>query len=381
MKIAEIVCTFPPCHGGMGNVCFHNALELARLGHDVTVFTLDHGRKDINDPAEFKVERFKTPLIYGDGGIAPQLLCKLKGFDVFHLHYPFFGGAEHVCLASKRGNQKLCITYHMDVEGTNWLKRIIINTYEALLLKWIVNSAHMISAPSKKFLETTKAGLFVPWKRYTKTGHGGVDVDRFKPMERDSGLEKKYNIKDKTVILFVGNLIAFKGLHILINAISEIKNDDIVLLVIGGGYEEPKYRKQAVDLGLEHRVIFAGPQSHDGDLPSFYNLGDFLALPSTHSESFGLVALEAMASEKPVIISDLPGPAGIVQDNIDGFIVPVNDSKSLQEKISLLAEDNAVRNKMGKAARKKIIAQYSWKTIALELEKGFYDLLRVSCEN
>jgi len=355
----------------MGYVCYHNALELARLGHDITVFTLDHGRRDIESPAEFKVEWLKSPLIYGDGGVVPQLLYKLNEFDMLHLHYPFFGGAEYVCLASKIRSKKLFLTYHMDVEGITSIKNILINIYEKLLLKWIINSADFISAPSRKFLTSTKAGEIVPWSRYVKTGHGGVDTERFFPREKDNRLEEKYNLKGKTVILFVGNLLAFKGLHLLIDSLSNINNDQIVLLVIGGGYEEERYRNQAKALGLNNRIIFAGRKSHEKDLPAFYNMGDFLVLPSTHSESFGLVALEAMASGKPVIVSDLPGPAGIVRDGIDGFIVPVNDSERLKKKIELLAGDNAMCNKMGKAARQKTVEKYSWRTIAKELEKAF----------
>lgn len=371
MRIAEIVCTFPPYHGGMGYVCFHNSLELGRLGHDVTVFTLDHGKKNIQHPAEFKVEWLKTPLIYGDGGVVPQLLYKLKGFDVIHLHYPFFGGAEYACLAAKIRGQKLFLTYHMDVEGTTPLKSMIIRIYEKWFLKWVVNSVNGLSAPSRKFLKTTKAGRFVPWAKYIQTGHGGVDTDRFYPREKSRCLKDQYNLEDKVVVLFVGNLVAFKGLHLLIEAVSTIENKQIVLLVVGGGYEEKRYRDQAAALGLSNRVIFTGPKSHDGDLPDYYNLGDFLVLPSTHSESFGLVALESMASAKPVIISNLPGPSGIVQDGTDGFIVPANDVEALKNKIEFLAGDLQARITMGEKARQKTVAQFSWKIIAKKLENAF----------
>lgn len=93
VKVAEVIATFPPHHGGMGYVCFHNSLELARRGHEVTVFTLEHGRLSYDsDPKDFRIVRLPTPLLYGDGGPVPQLYAKLKGFDIVHLHYPFFGG-------------------------------------------------------------------------------------------------------------------------------------------------------------------------------------------------------------------------------------------------------------------------------------------------
>ena len=64
MKIAEIVATLPPYHGGMGYCCFHNADQLAKLDHDVTVFTIDHGHLSYHDdPEPFKIVRLKSPLI------------------------------------------------------------------------------------------------------------------------------------------------------------------------------------------------------------------------------------------------------------------------------------------------------------------------------
>ena len=375
MKIAEIVSTFPPSPGGMGYVCFYNALELARLGHEVTVFTLAYNRLDYkNDSEEYRIIRLKTPFRYGDAGIVPQLYSHLKGFDMIHLHYPFFGGAEYILGRSLFRKQNYFLTYHMDVRGTTFLKKSILGIYKLLFQRKILENASMIGALSLEHLESSEVAQKIDWGKVVEIPNG-VDTQHFTPRPKDKMLTRKYGLEGKIVVLFVGNLQPFKGLDLLIEAISRIKNDKIVLLVIGAGYAETAYKKQVEQIKLETRVIFAGSQSHDQDLPAYYNLGDFLVLPSTHSESFGLVVLEGMASEKPAIVSALPGPSQLVQDGKNGFIVKVGDIEGLKEKIETLAGKPEICEQMGRVARQMILDRYQWKNIGRLLETQFKTII------
>lgn len=376
MRIAQVVCTFPPYHGGMGSVCFHNALELARRGHDVTVFTLDYGRLTYdNDPADCRIVRLKTPLIYGDGGIAPQLYARLKGFDVIHLHYPFYGSSEYVYLASLLRGQKYFLTYHSDNYGTTLFKKIMIGTYDRVLPKRLIRRAALVGALSMEHLRNSRVADFVDWQKVVEMPNG-IDTERFRPCKKDKGLLEKHGLRDKVVVIFVGNFYLYKGLHYLIEAVSGIRDERIVLLVVGGGYEEVRYRKQVKDMGLEKRVIFAG-KALDEELPLYYNLSDFLVLPSTHTESFGVVVLEAMASGKPVIVTSLPGPMALVNEGQCGLIAKVGDVDDLKSKIERLAYNEEKRLEMGRAAREKAVEKYSWEIIGARLEKA---LLRVAGE-
>ena len=376
MKIAEIVATFPPYHGGMGYVCFHNARELARRGHNVTVFTLDYGRINYeHDPAYFNIVRLKTPVMYGDAGMVPQLYMRLRGFDIVHLHYPFFGGAEYVYLASLLKGKKYFLTYHMDVHGNTIPKKLIIGAYEPLLMKKIIRRADLISAPSMEYLKKSKASRFIAWDRVIEMTHGGVDTEKFSPRPKDKSLIEKYKLEGKVVALFVGNLLPLKGLHILIDAVSRVNDETVVLLIVGGGYGEKVYKKQVKEAGLDHKVIFAGPKSPDEDLSLYYNVGDFLVLPSTHSESFGLVVIEAMASGRPAIVSSLLGPSQLVEDGTDGLVAQVGDPEDLKNKIEYLAQERDLRKTMGAAARKKVTEKYTWDKIGEELERTLRDII------
>ena len=368
MKIAEVVCTFPPYHGGMGSVCLYNASELIKRGHDVTVFTLDYGRLSYDDPDHLNVVRMKTPFTYGDGGVAPQLYKMLKGFDVIHLHYPFYGSAEYVYMASLLRGQKYFLTYHSDVYGTNLLKKMLVSTYNKLLLKRLIRRADLVGALSMEHLRSTRVAPFVDWDRVVEMPNG-IDIDRFKPREKSQELLEEHGLDGKVVVLFVGNFQVYKGLHFLIEAISRIKDEKVVLFIVGGGYEEMRYKKQVLTMGLQKRVIFAGPKSPEKDLPLYYNLSDFIVLPSTHTESFGMVALEAMASGKPAIVSSIPGPSQLVSDGEDGLIAKVGDIDDLKAKIELLAYDENRRLEMGRMAREKAVEQYSWDKIGQNLEE------------
>lgn len=372
MKIAEVVATFPPYHGGMGYVCYHNALELAKRGHAVKVFTLDHARLSCDDdPPEIKIERLKPLIALGDAGLLPHLVRRLRGFDVIHLHYPFYGGAEFVLLAASIYKIPYVLTYHMDVVGNTLAKRAVLGLYNPLLRARILQKASRIGALTLEHLASSDVKGLVDWNEVVEVANG-VDIELFRPREKKPELVAKHNLQGKTVALFVGNIQPFKGLHLLIDAIAAIDRDDLVLLVVGDGYAADENRRRVAERGLGHRVIFAGAQSPRGALPDYYNLGDFLVLPSTHSESFGLVVLEAFASGIPAIVSALPGPSKVVDNGVDGLIVRIGDVKDLREKILFLAQHADIRHEMGVSARLKVESRYSWSRAAEQLEQVFH---------
>ena len=377
MKIAEVVATFPPHHGGMGYICFRNACALAERGHDVTVFTLDNDRVSSGSDSDlFRVTRLRAPLSHGDGGTVPHLYSRLRGFDVIHLHYPFFGGAEFVYLASLFRRQKYFLTYHMDVYGNTLLKKLVVAAYESLLLKRIVRRASLIGCPSIAHLESSKIARIVSRDRLADVQYGGVDTETFRPRPKDKNLLKQYALENKTVVLFVGNLQPFKGLRLLIDAVAGTKDDSLALLIVGGGYAEDEYKSQVKRKGMESRIVFAGPKLHDKELPAYYNSADFLVLPSTHSESLGLVVLEAMASGIPSIVSSLPGPTQLIKHGEDGLIAEVGDLGDLTAQIQRLSGDHDLCARLGAAARTKASGKYTWERIGQELEGAFDRIVR-----
>jgi glycosyltransferase involved in cell wall biosynthesis len=251
---------------------------------------------------------------------------------------------------------------------------LLIGSYTKLLMKRIIQKADLLGALSREHLKSSQAARFVDWSKVVVMPNG-VDTGIFSPRDKNEALLEKHGLRDKIIVLFVGNLQPFKGLQILIDAMAMIKDKRIVLLIVGGGYCEAEYKQQVKEKDVQEKVIFAGPQSPENDLPHYYNLCDFLVLPSTYSESFGLVVLEAMASGKPAVVSSLPGPSQLVDDGKDGLIVRTGDSEDLKNKIEFLAGNPATRNDMGIAAREKILKYYSWEIIGAQLEKTLLTLV------
>jgi glycosyltransferase involved in cell wall biosynthesis len=365
MKIAVICSTFPPYSGGMGNVAYYNAWYLATQGHEVTIFTPRYKRmKNIKDEYPFKVERLYPWFKYGNSGFLPQLLWKLWSFDIIHLHYPFFGGAEIVYFLDKIKDIKLVTTYHMDVVGTGMLAsffrwhtdhvmpRIIDRSDKVLVTSWdyAKNSAlkEWIAAEPDKFEE-------VPI---------GVNHLLFKPRFRDKEMMKKYDLYDKSVVLFVGALDKphyFKGVNILIQAIYKLNdNDDFRVLIVGSGDMLESYKSLADNLGLSKKIIFIG-RANDQDLLKYYALADMLVLPSIdRSEAFGIAALEAMACGVPVIASDLAGVRSLVIKKETGLLVKPGSVQNLTDMIRVFLKHSRLARSMGQAGRKRVLANYTW---------------------
>src|SRR5581483_12156107 len=99
LRVAHVVAAFPPHWAGTGTVAFHNAVEIARRGHRVTVLTSPTALDGYRDPPEITVRRLPTALRFGNAPLTPGLLAAVAQFDVVHLHWPYIFGAELTWLA------------------------------------------------------------------------------------------------------------------------------------------------------------------------------------------------------------------------------------------------------------------------------------------
>jgi glycosyltransferase involved in cell wall biosynthesis len=365
MKIAHVTATFPPNFTGTGIVCYHNCLELAKLGHDVTIFTANHPKVEYEYPGIFNVERIDPLFRIGNGPFLPRLL-KIKGFDIVHY------------LNSKLSKSGYVLTYHQDLIGSGVLK-YIFKMQNALLLRKMVGGADRIFPTSIDYAEHSFIKNIVE-KRGDDVMDmpNGVDVLKFHPDVPGAEIKRKHDIDDAKIILFVGSLDRahfFKGVDVLLKSFSKIKERDVYLVIVGGGDMMEYYIRLAQTLGISDRVIFPGKVS-DEDLPKYYSASDLVVLPSvTMGEAFGIVLLEAMASGKPVIASNLPGVRTVVNEGSDGFLVGPRNGGDLTEKMSYFLENEETSERFGKKGRKKVEEKYSWERIGKRLERAYLDYL------
>jgi glycosyltransferase involved in cell wall biosynthesis len=372
MKIAQIVCVYPPYKGGIGTSAVNAGRLLSEAGFDVTTFTPDYGQEV--EPIK-GVVRIKSPLKVGNAAFLPSLVKELKDFDVIYLHYPFFGAEEVLWFLKKfiwKNKKKLVVQYHMDAAFNGFVGKTFLKTHD-LIFKSIFSDADLILSASldyvrssriKKFyLENKEKFLEIPY---------GLDTNKFSPPQNKIANEK-------FKILFVGGLDKahyFKGISVLLEALAELKkeNQEFVLDIVGSGDLAPSYQQQAKDFGIAQEVIFCGKVS-DEDLPDKYREADLSVLPSINSgEAFGIVLTESLACGVPVVASDLPGVRSVFNDGQEGFWSKTGDAFDLAAKIRFFMDYGVRRREMGLAARQLALDKYSFEVIGRKLKEAFNSL-------
>ncbi len=220
----------------------------------------------------------------------------------------------------------------------------------------------------------------------------GVDIGRFYPIPDDEAKEVIGHGKCPRLLLFVGRIEPLKGIDTLIRALAILRNNGAMdhecysLAIIGGepdaspedmSAEMARLKSLCRELGLEDLVVFLGKRSQE-TLPYYYSAAEILIMPS-HYESFGMVALEAMACGTPVVASQVGGLAFLVQDGITGYVVPGGDADALAKTLVKLMKDPALSDRLGKQAA-EYARFYSWDKIAGRIKTVYEDML-LECEN
>lgn len=186
-----------------------------------------------------------------------------------------------------------------------------------------------------------------------------VDTERFRPPEREA---------ERKIILFVGRLVYRKGPHILIRAFARAAREDreAELHIVGKGMMEPLLRVLASRLGVQDRVVFHGAVP-ERLKPELYRRSTIVAVPSILNESFGIVALEGMASGRPVVATRHGGLAEIIEHGRTGLLVKPGSSEELASSLLLLLQDSQLRKRLGENGRRVAVERYSWDVVLTRL--------------
>jgi glycosyltransferase involved in cell wall biosynthesis len=282
-----------------------------------------------------------------------SFLKEINNADIVHLHQFNSLISNIVIFHARHKNKFICVTDHGG--GIFKLSKLFPIIGKSVDLYMLV--AHF---SYKKF------------RKYKKDYHviyGGVDASKFQPLDREK--ENK--------VLFVGRITPFKGIDNLINAVHGLNINSHVV----GKLQDKKYLKLLVSLDTANRTIFKFNVS-DEELIKEYNSALVTVLPSVFidcynkrrpGEIFPLVVLESMACGTPVICTDAGGMPEIVEEGKNGFIVPQNDPKSLEEKIRYFIDNPNESKRMGYTARKLILENYTWDAVARRCLDGYNELL------
>ena len=290
-----------------------------------------------------------------------------KDADIIQLHAPFPLSDFALFLSGKGKKAKKAVWWHSDV-----VKQKKLMYFYKPLMTWMLKRTDKIFVASEAIIAQSKyIGKF---KDKIEVIPFGISIENYERGEKTPILTEKLNDKNNLKLLFVGRLVSYKGVSVLLDAMA--KTNGVELFVIGSGDLENELNAQTEKLGLNDKVHFLGTVETN-ELKSAFNDCDIFVLPSvTRAECFGLVQLEAMVYGKPVINTSLPTAVPEVSlDEMTGLTVEPGNAEALAEAINRLATDKDFREKCGISARKRCQEQYSLEIMQDRIRSAYKKML------
>ena len=370
-------------HAGAETAAYYLALNMAKKGHEVNVFTTSINSKDALEKHEnVNIYRYGTNLKIEKSNISLKLFIEpLKHeLEIVHAHSPAIPSSDLPGLRyAKKKKMPLIITYHGDTLETfgSFIRRVGVSFYNKYLLEKVLSYAKVIISPSEYYINESR--FLGKYRDKIVTIPNGINIEDFDiPYSKEECREKLDLSANENIILFVGNLIDYKGPDILVKAMPEILKSipNVKLVFVGSGRLRGELEELSKRVDVEKHVKFAGFVKES--LKSlYYKASDVFVLPSTmSSESFGIVNLEAMACGIPIVASKIGGIPDVVKESETGLLVPPKNPYVLADAIIYLLENEGVRNKMSKNARKSV-EDYSWGKITEETEKIYKEVINL----
>ncbi|AGB42273.1 glycosyltransferase [Halobacteroides halobius DSM 5150] len=205
--------------------------------------------------------------------------------------------------------------------------------------------------------------------------YNGVNIENFNTKKVDNqGLKQEFGLKNNELVVgTVGRLGALKNQELLVKMAAKLKNKaDVKYLIVGeDNSSNQSYKHRLEDLikefKLEDKVVLTGFRR---DIPELMSLFDILVVPS-QEESFGIVAIEAMAMKKPVVASDVGGLKEIIQDNKTGFLVPLVEKEFIGRLLKLINNSN-LRKKMGQTGYERVLNKFTIEAMIDQTEELYF---------
>ena len=376
--------------GGMNVYVRELVRSLGRRGVGADVFTrsqdehvphvlhdLGYGNRVVHVPSgpEHPLPKDELPNYLSDYVSWIKDFSETKGldYDVIHSHY-WLSGEAAMSLRDEWGSP-IVQMFHTLGEMKNQVAR----SPDEIASPARLSSERRLLSEADKIIASTEAELAqFRWLYRQETDkveiiEPGVDTAHFYPIPADEAREFVQVTDDRRIILFVGRIEPLKGLDSLLSAIALLvqgSQHDLHLMVIGGDpdanpeeitAEMNRLQAMTRELQLDDQVTFLGRRDQDV-LQYYYSAAEIVVMPS-HYESFGLVALEAMACGTPVVASETGGLVFLVKDGETGLHVPSAAPQALADKLLHLLENEAELSRLGRQAA-KYASGFEWSKVA-----------------
>ncbi|MES0359674.1 MAG: glycosyltransferase [Anaerolineales bacterium] len=390
--------------GGMNVYVRDLTRTLGSLGVHVDVFTrsqdehvphvlhdLGYGNRVVHIKAGQEVPLPKQELLSFVpeffNGIEEFTSIKDLNYDLIHSHY-WLSGLAAIELKQKWGVPFVHMFHTLGV-----MKQRVARPDEEVEGDYRLSGEKRVLQEADCIIAATPAEMAqIQWLYQTNTQKTtiippGVDLSRFYPIPADEAKEVIGVPPCDQMLLYVGRIEPLKGIDTLIEAIAYIRrnggfeDNSFCLAVIGGepdlssdemNVEMGRLKDLCQEHGLNDLVTFLGKRAQD-TLPYYYSAAEAVVVPS-HYESFGIVALEAMACGTPVVASQVGGLAYLVQDGVTGYTVPSSDVQALADRIAELIKNPQLRDRLGEQAA-AVAQEFSWEIIAKRILNLYQDAL------
>ena len=381
LRIAHLTATFPPYPGGAGNTAFRFATGQAERGHHVEVFTAA-AEGEPPDPGAAIVHRLEPLAAIGNAPLIPSL-ARLEGFDLVHIHYPFIFGSELTLLARarRRRREQALVVHYKNRLVASGARGAAFAAYEHTVAPALIAAADRVLVLSPDHARSVPYLRRAMERRPEKLIEmpNGVDVESFSPGPGGEEMRSRLGIGDDAVVAaFVATLDRahhFKRLDVAIDALAELDDDGLHLVVAGGGELEAEFRERARARGVGKLAHFLGSVPH-AELPGVLRAADLFLLTTEPPESFGIVLIEAMACGLPAIASDYPGVRAVVDEGQTGLLVPQGDASGVARALREMVEMGAGgRERMGSAGRAKAEREWAWPALLDRMDDAYQEAI------
>ena len=401
MRITILTSSYPRFPGD-GTAPFIQSIaeHLIKIGHEVEVVAPYDTEVQVDESAKVKVHRFRyiwparwhimghTRSLQADVRLRPLVFFLLPFFllgawikltqvarvqksQLIHVNWVLPNGPVAALVSAIQG-----IPFVVSLHGSDVFIAQRNPIYRSVA-GWVFRRAAAVTACSREMLQSAK-GLGAPQDTQLLAWGANPDIFQPKPKRIPGNRLEDAQIK----IIALGRFVHKKGFDVLLHAFAALalRHPNALLIIGGDGPLRISLEELTKALNIQKHVIFPGRISWD-QAADFLSQGDIFVLPSIQDEYGNLdglptVLLEAMSCGLPVVASDLGGVNLVINDSVNGLLVPPGDTKALVEVLERLLEDIDERKKLGQTARKSVVSEHNWAAVAGKLTKIFNDAVQ-----
>ncbi len=389
MKILMLSWEFPPQSvGGLARHVADLSQALSGIGEQIYIITngadLGAERENIQGVEIFRVRPYSLKALDFVTGVwqlnvallekAMEVEAEIGEVDLVHTHDWLTAPAARALKHARK--LPLIATIHATESGRNYGLHTDLQRYISDVEWWLGYEAWRVICCSRYMQEEIQRVFQLPEDKIRMIPNG-VEINNLKPL--DGQLKRSdFAAPDEKIIFFVGRLVQEKGVQILLEAAKRIlpRYPKLKFIIGGDGIYRSNLQNLARQLGLNEKVYFTG-YLDEIRRNALYAWAEVAVFPSLY-EPFGIVALEAMASQTPVIVADTGGLSEIVAHGVDGLKFYPGSSFSLAQMLLWLLADPQRGQNLAIQAYQKIQEQYNWQQIARQTQKIYREVKKES---